>query len=87
MNAQEKVRIKRNLLKIKCIEKKRKNSSVFFPSIGTFDMFPCIGAPMLGSQPHFYDSDPWLLDNFASGLNPNKKDHAIFMHFETASNF
>lgn len=45
-------------------------------------MFPCIGAPMMGSQPHFYGADPSLVDNFASGINPNKEDHAIFMHFE-----
>lgn len=45
-------------------------------------MFPCIGAPMMGSQPHFYGADPSLVDNFASGINPNKEKHAIFMHFE-----
>lgn len=49
---------------------------------GTFDMFKCIGAPMLGSQPHFYGADPKLVENFASGINPNKEEHAIFIKFE-----
>lgn len=51
------------------------------PRKGTFDLFPCVGAPMFGSMPHFYDADPWLLSNI-DGLNPNKEEHAIFMHFE-----
>lgn len=48
-------------------------------------MFPCIGAPMMGSQPHFYGADPSLVDNFASGISPEKDKHAIFMHFEMVS--
>lgn len=50
--------------------------------VGTFDMFPCVGAPMIGSQPHFYGADPSLVANFASGINPVKEDHAIYLHFE-----
>lgn len=41
---------------------------------------------MLGSQPHFYGADPWLVDNFAAGINPEKEKHAIFMHFEMVCN-
>lgn len=52
---------------------------------GTFDMFACVGAPMLGSQPHFYGADPELVENFASGIEPNKDKHAIYMHFEMVS--
>nr|AOT85638.1 sensory neuron membrane protein 1E [Mayetiola destructor] len=54
------------------------------PKKGTFDLFPCVGAPMFGSLPHFFNADPSLLDNI-EGLSPNKEEHAIFMHFETLS--
>ncbi|XP_055308047.1 sensory neuron membrane protein 1-like [Sitodiplosis mosellana] len=37
---------------------------------------------MFGSQPHFYGADPALRANFASGIEPSKDKHAIFMHFE-----
>lgn len=57
------------------------------PPKGTFDLFRCVGSPLFGSLPHFYNADPELLNNFASGLNPNKKDHDIFMHFELVSSF
>lgn len=46
-------------------------------------MFNCIGAPMFGSQPHFYGCDQEQVEKFASGINPTKEEHAIFMHFET----
>lgn len=52
------------------------------PPKGTFDLFRCTGTPMFGSLPHFYGGDPQLVNNFASGLKPNKDEHAIFMHFE-----
>lgn len=45
-------------------------------------MFPCFGAPMIGSQPHFYGVDPSVLDDFESGVNPIKEKHAMYMHFE-----
>lgn len=48
-------------------------------------MFPCIGAPMIGSQPHFYGADPSLLEHFSGGISPNKEEHAIFLHFETVN--
>lgn len=50
--------------------------------VGTFDMFPCVGAPMIGSQPHFYGTDPSLIANFESGIEPEKEKHATYMHFE-----
>lgn len=50
--------------------------------IGTFDMFPCTGVPMIASQPHFYGADPALVRHFESGISPNKEEHAIYMHFE-----
>lgn len=45
-------------------------------------MFPCVGAPMIGSQPHFYGADPSLASKFETGIKPVKEDHAIYMHFE-----
>lgn len=54
----------------------------FHSFVGTFDLFRCINAPLIGSQPHFYGADPSLVANFESGINPKKEDHAIFMHFE-----
>lgn len=52
------------------------------PKKGTFDLFRCVGSPLIGTLPHFYLADPTLLANFASGLNPDKEKHGIFMHFE-----
>lgn len=55
------------------------------PPKGTFDLFRCVGSPMMGSLPHFYKADPKLLGNIASGLNPNEEQHGIFIHFEIVS--
>lgn len=54
-------------------------SSLF---VGTFDLFPCVGAPLIASQPHFYGADPVLLRDIETGLNPVKENHEIYMHFE-----
>lgn len=55
------------------------------PIKGTYDLFNCIGVPIFLSLPHFYLADQKLLDDIASGINPRKKDHMIFVHFETVS--
>lgn len=55
------------------------------PPKGTFDLFRCVGSPLFGSLPHFFNADPSLVSNFASGMNPNEEKHAIFMHFEIVS--
>lgn len=55
------------------------------PMKGTFDLFNCIGVPIIVSLPHFYLADPKLLDDIGSGISPNKKEHMIFVHFETVS--
>lgn len=57
------------------------------PRKGTFDLFRCVGSPLFGSLPHFYKADPELVKNFASGINPNKEQHDIFMHFEIVSSY
>lgn len=48
------------------------------PLKGTHDLFPCTSAPFIITLPHFLETDPSLLENIASGLYPNKKDHEIF---------
>lgn len=57
------------------------------PPAGTFDLYHCVGSPLLGSLPHFHQADPKLRENFASGIEPNEEKHGIFMHFETVSSF
>lgn len=49
---------------------------------GTMDLFQCVGSPLVASMPHFYDAEPSLLRGIASGLNPNKEEHAIYLDFE-----
>lgn len=51
------------------------------PYKGTFDLFKCVGSPMIASQPHFYDSDQWLLSRI-DGLSPNKEEHSCYLLFE-----
>ncbi|XP_011149856.2 sensory neuron membrane protein 1 isoform X2 [Harpegnathos saltator] len=46
-----------------------------------YDMTKCLGVPIIGSLPHFYDSEEkWL--QMVDGLHPNQKDHEIDMDFE-----
>lgn len=52
------------------------------PRAGTLGLFQCVGAPMVISLPHFYKSDPEILTHFAGGLNPNKAEHDLFIHYE-----
>ncbi|XP_055606895.1 sensory neuron membrane protein 1-like [Uranotaenia lowii] len=54
------------------------------PPKGTMDMSFCTGAPLLGSKPHFLDCDPKLI-NGVDGLNPNVKDHDIYIYFDLLS--
>lgn len=56
------------------------------PIKGTIDLYHCSGSPMLASHPHFYLGDPILGDKIASGLNPNKEEHGIFLLFELVCN-
>lgn len=52
------------------------------PIRGTMDLFPCVKLPITISMPHFYDSDPSLLANIASGLEPNKEKHELCISLE-----
>lgn len=55
------------------------------PKKGTMDLFPCLGAPVTLSLPHFYLADPSLLEAIGTGLKPTKKEHEIFINFELVS--
>lgn len=56
------------------------------PLKGTMDLFPCVGTPLIASMPHFLHGDPSLLENIASGLNPEKDKHIIYIDMETVNN-
>ncbi|KAI5726570.1 hypothetical protein M8J76_004961 [Diaphorina citri] len=48
---------------------------------GALDLSKCVGAPMILTQPHFYDGSEKYLSR-VRGLNPNKQDHGIYMDIE-----
>lgn len=52
------------------------------PKKGTMDLFPCVGAPITLSLPHFYKADPSLLEAIGTGLKPTPKEHEIYVNFE-----
>ncbi|XP_031830913.2 sensory neuron membrane protein 1 isoform X2 [Nomia melanderi] len=45
------------------------------------DLNKCVGAPLVGSQPHFLGTEEKYLQ-LVGGLNPNKEDHDLSMDFE-----
>lgn len=53
----------------------RKNGSC--PIEGSLDLFNCMGAPIVATLPHFFDTHPSLLENVGSGLNPTRKLHEL----------
>lgn len=54
------------------------------PLKGTFDLFSCMGAPIIASMPHFYNADQGLIDA-VDGLSPDQSKHEIFVDFELVS--
>ncbi|XP_014467437.1 PREDICTED: sensory neuron membrane protein 1-like isoform X2 [Dinoponera quadriceps] len=46
-----------------------------------YDMTKCLGVPIIGSLPHFYDSEEKYL-TMVDGLNPKQENHEIDMDFE-----
>ncbi|XP_031629088.1 sensory neuron membrane protein 1-like, partial [Contarinia nasturtii] len=55
------------------------------PARGTMDLMPCVKAPVTISQPHFYNADPSLLANIASGLKPVREKHEFYLSLEMYS--
>ncbi|XP_072748125.1 sensory neuron membrane protein 1-like isoform X2 [Anoplolepis gracilipes] len=46
-----------------------------------YDLTKCLGAPIIGSSPHFYGCEEnWL--ELVDGLHPNQEDHEMDMDFE-----
>lgn len=52
------------------------------PKMGTIDIMPCVGAPVIISLPHFLHGDPSLLVPIGSGLEPHAKNHEFFLKME-----
>ncbi|XP_066583077.1 sensory neuron membrane protein 1-like isoform X2 [Prorops nasuta] len=48
---------------------------------GLYDLRQCVGAPIIGTLPHFYLTDKKYL-KLVKGLNPDPEKHAIVMDFE-----
>lgn len=51
------------------------------PPAGVIDLQICTEAPLMASKPHFLDADPVLL-NAVDGVNPNRRNHDIFVHHD-----
>ncbi|XP_052742295.1 uncharacterized protein LOC112057810 [Bicyclus anynana] len=51
------------------------------PPKGLMDLTKCMGVAMYASLPHFYDSDPEVLNNI-KGLSPDVNEHEIAIDFE-----
>lgn len=49
------------------------------PIKGTMDLLPCVEVPVTISLPHFLHADPSLLDNIASGIKPDEKEHEFYL--------
>lgn len=52
------------------------------PLKGTIDLFPCLKIPIVGTLPHFYRADKSLMEDIASGLQPDPKKHETFLNME-----
>lgn len=50
------------------------------PAKGTFDLYHCVGAPLIASLPHFLGADETVTDKI-HGLTPNEADHGISVDF------
>ncbi|XP_051174134.1 sensory neuron membrane protein 1-like [Leptopilina boulardi] len=48
---------------------------------GLYDLTRCVGAPIVASLPHLYDTHEMYLKN-VTGITPNKNEHELFVDFE-----
>ncbi|KAJ8687762.1 hypothetical protein QAD02_023556 [Eretmocerus hayati] len=51
---------------------------------GIYDVYKCVKAPIIISNPHFYNADPRYLD-MVEGLHPDKEKHAMVFDFDPFS--
>lgn len=58
----------------------------FFACVSLFVSSIPLGIPLVGTLPHFFRAEQ-LLDNVASGLNPEYEKHVTFSVFEIVSEF
>lgn len=49
-----------------------------------FSLLCLLDAPLFLSHPHFYNADP-VLAEAVLGLNPNEKDHSLFLDIHPVS--
>jgi hypothetical protein len=49
-----------------------------------FGRYPCTGAPLLASKPHFLDADEKLVTDL-DGLKPDRNEHDLYLHLEMVS--
>ncbi|KAL7302089.1 hypothetical protein TKK_0005318 [Trichogramma kaykai] len=51
---------------------------------GIFDLYKCVGTPIIVSHPHFFDADPYFITT-VEGLSTNKKKHKIIADFHPST--
>lgn len=51
---------------------------------GVLNLTRAVGLPLYGTQPHFLDADPWLLEQ-VNGLTPNRASHNTYFDLEPRS--
>lgn len=50
--------------------------------MGVINLFPCQGADVIASLPHFYLASEELLEYFESGVSPDAGKHKSFVYLD-----